>query len=188
MTATERQAARRRRQNEAEAELAKLREGVGKLLWETETLYAIIYRPETSGDRGVRIAQRWDSLLKVLHATAFAALPGMTPESLAQLYPMSTLASRRHWHGGVLTRMDSGTVDLKLVGQQRRDYVLQAQGHAHYLLRVVLALDQLRDRLADQPDLQADAAKAREDIQTVHGLIDAKLRLAERPPEARKRG
>jgi hypothetical protein len=86
MSAAERQAARRKRQNEAETKLARLQEDINKILGLTERLYASMYHP---AGLEFRIDQNWASLLKAVHEAAYTAIPDLTPEKLAFAYPMA---------------------------------------------------------------------------------------------------
>jgi hypothetical protein len=85
MSAAERQAARRRRQNEAEAKLAQLQDDIKKILGLTERLYASMY----PAGLDFRIDQNWGRLLKAVHEAAYAAIPDLTPENLAFAFPMA---------------------------------------------------------------------------------------------------
>jgi predicted nuclease with TOPRIM domain len=86
MSAAERQAARRRRQNEAEAKLAQLQDDIKKILGLTERLYASMYH---AAGLDFRIDQNWSHLLKAVHEAAYAAIPDLTPENLAFAFPMA---------------------------------------------------------------------------------------------------
>jgi hypothetical protein len=86
MSAAERQAARRRRQNEAEAKLVQLKDDIKRILGLTERLYVTTYHP---AGLEFRIDRDWGRLLKAVHEAAHAAIPDLTPEELAYAFPMT---------------------------------------------------------------------------------------------------
>jgi hypothetical protein len=59
MSAAERQAARRRRQNESEAKLMRLQGDVSNILGLTERLYAAMYDPLSPSGREFRVDRNW---------------------------------------------------------------------------------------------------------------------------------
>lgn len=89
LSAAERQAARRRRQNESEVKLARLEGDVSKILGLTEHLYAAMYDPLSPVGRELHVDQYWGRLLKAVHEAAYAAFPGLTPEKLQLVFPMT---------------------------------------------------------------------------------------------------
>ena len=86
MSAAERQAARRKRQKEAEVKLARLQDDINKILGLTERLYASMYNPAALE---FRIDQNWARLLKAVHEAGYSAFPDLTPEHLEFVFPMT---------------------------------------------------------------------------------------------------
>jgi hypothetical protein len=89
MSATERQAARRRRQNESEAKLVRLQGDISTIFGLTERLYAAMYDPLSSSGREYRVERNWGRLLQAVHEAAYAAFPDLTPEQLEFTFPMT---------------------------------------------------------------------------------------------------
>lgn len=88
LSAAERQAARRRRQNESEAKLARLQGDISKVFGLTEHLYAAMYDPLSPVGRELLVDQYWSRLLKAAHGAAYAAFPSVTAEQLQLAFPM----------------------------------------------------------------------------------------------------
>jgi hypothetical protein len=88
MSDAERQAMRRQRQKDAEADVERMRREIGEILRRTEDLYVTTYEPGLIA-RQHRIEQTWGRLLEAVHGAAFAAFPELTLDRLALLYPMA---------------------------------------------------------------------------------------------------
>ncbi len=94
MSPAQRQAERRRRQNRAESDLDALRDAVGQIVRHTEHLYAIMYGWDVLAPE-MRAQSAWDDLLKAVYDASGIALPELTLEGVAHMYP---LALRRIHH------------------------------------------------------------------------------------------